>query len=956
MSTIASLIISLRSSTGPFSADMRRHREDFTSLVNSVDAGATRMSGALKLFATFTGASLAANTLASAFRQLVLAPDQAIAAARRQANAETNLRAVIEATGGAAGRSASQMFAYASALQNATTFGDEAIIEFQGVLATFKNVSGTTFDLATKAALDMSTVMKTDLASVAVQLGKALNDPTEGISALTRVGVSFTAQQKSQIKAMQEVGDLAGAQAVILAELKGEFGGAAEAMARTPFGRLKQLANSFGDAVEQVGGILAGVGATFADAFDLRGSVASLQQLLASVGPSVQASAAEWGRSIREFGTAFSETAAPIIRQAFSWISANRGTIATLGQVAVGLAALSIGRRVIGGLVSQTMSWVDSLANASRLLTTLAGFAAKQPAASAAVTTGNTAGYAMTGANVTSLAIGEKSVGMFQKLSYEASRFMGTLRGAGLGAAIKDLSLFGTMAGVASNAVAALGSILSAAFSLPAAAIAAVAAAGVMLVGTFERMAAKGESFGRAWGETGAGWLRTFRLIDGQAKKSADRFVDLGRSAIATKNAAIAMMNAKSFGGFAHAAGESLKAQFAQLDDLKANGGDTRAIAGRAAEIARVMGQLTNPNGQGFDFKTSIAELESLRSSVGANVPQIDAALAKLRGQRAGDNAQRAVMASFDPMNNPSRVAALQSILDLTSKANEATERATVKDYAMQLRELADAAGGDFETQVRAAADAIGKMNAAQVAADVAKLTASLGEQVRMWGLEGSAADLARLKARGATDEQLATARSAARAMATLADAKKLMEISGGGGAVDTIRQYQEQLAKLRELFAGAGLSGQLQRAIDGLNASLNSKLAERAKSLIDALVTPAQKLKNDVREILELYNQGLLSAQQQAALIDKARSSLAGDVASKLQQGPGEAIAKGSIGDVQATYKAEQRTIAEEYAKRVVDEAKRQTALLQKVVSNTAGGGGGGGAGGVTLTVAQFN
>ena len=47
-------------------------------------------------------------------------------------------------------------------------------------------------------------------------VGKALNDPLKGLTALSRIGVQFTAQQQEQIKAMVEVGDVAGAQKIIL--------------------------------------------------------------------------------------------------------------------------------------------------------------------------------------------------------------------------------------------------------------------------------------------------------------------------------------------------------------------------------------------------------------------------------------------------------------------------------------------------------------------------------------------------------------------------------------------------------------------------------------------------------------------------------------------------------------------------------------------------------------------
>jgi phage-related protein len=66
-----------------------------------------------------------------------------------------------------------------------------------------------------------------------MMLGKALNDPTTGLSALTRVGVTFSDQEKEQIKTMMAHNDVAGAQKVMLKELSSEFGGSAEAAGKT---------------------------------------------------------------------------------------------------------------------------------------------------------------------------------------------------------------------------------------------------------------------------------------------------------------------------------------------------------------------------------------------------------------------------------------------------------------------------------------------------------------------------------------------------------------------------------------------------------------------------------------------------------------------------------------------------------------------------------------------------
>ncbi|CAB5229580.1 hypothetical protein UFOVP1571_1, partial [uncultured Caudovirales phage] len=81
--------------------------------------------------------------------------------------------------------------------------------------------------------------------TAAMQLGKALNDPIKGMTALGKAGVSFTAAQKEQIKTLVKSGDALGAQKIILAEVGKEFGGAAEA-ASDPMKKLGTLLENTG--------------------------------------------------------------------------------------------------------------------------------------------------------------------------------------------------------------------------------------------------------------------------------------------------------------------------------------------------------------------------------------------------------------------------------------------------------------------------------------------------------------------------------------------------------------------------------------------------------------------------------------------------------------------------------------------------------------------------------------
>ncbi|CAB4128664.1 hypothetical protein UFOVP107_54, partial [uncultured Caudovirales phage] len=140
-----------------------------------------------------------------------------------------------------------------SASSGKSMFSDDAILGAENVLATFTQIKDVNFSDATQAITNISQAMGTDLQSSALQVGKALNDPVAGISALSRVGVSFSDDQKAMIKSMVETGDVAGAQQIILGELNKEFGGSASAAMNTYAGQQAMLAAQFQDIQQNLG-------------------------------------------------------------------------------------------------------------------------------------------------------------------------------------------------------------------------------------------------------------------------------------------------------------------------------------------------------------------------------------------------------------------------------------------------------------------------------------------------------------------------------------------------------------------------------------------------------------------------------------------------------------------------------------------------------------------------------
>jgi hypothetical protein len=155
---------------------------------------------------------------------------ESIAAYQSQAASNARLGAVIQATGAAAWTSQKQLMQLADQQEKATGQDSEAIQNMYSVMLGFKNITGDTFTRTTKDLEDMAAVMGGDLASAANQFGRALDDPINGYTSLTRYGFEFSQSEVQQIKEMQQSGDLMGAQNILLTSMEQAFNGAANAV------------------------------------------------------------------------------------------------------------------------------------------------------------------------------------------------------------------------------------------------------------------------------------------------------------------------------------------------------------------------------------------------------------------------------------------------------------------------------------------------------------------------------------------------------------------------------------------------------------------------------------------------------------------------------------------------------------------------------------------------------
>jgi hypothetical protein len=215
----------------------------------------------------------AALPAAAALGGLALAAKAGVQGVMEDDKALANLTSTLKSTGNAANITADGFFQYANELQAATGVGADQITQGAALLGTFKNIRNEVgkgndiFNRTTVAAMDLSAKGFGSLESANKMLGKALNDPIAGITALSRAGVTFTDGQKKTIASLVKSGKTLEAQKIILREVESQVGGTSKAMGETTAGRIergkrafeelqKSLAKALLPAIEMFAGLL----------------------------------------------------------------------------------------------------------------------------------------------------------------------------------------------------------------------------------------------------------------------------------------------------------------------------------------------------------------------------------------------------------------------------------------------------------------------------------------------------------------------------------------------------------------------------------------------------------------------------------------------------------------------------------------------------------------------------
>lgn len=210
---------------------------------------------------------------------------------------------VIRSMGGVAGFTAEQLKEQARQVAFSTLQSTEEVMRAQQVMLTYQSITGETFSEAISLATDLATLMGGNLQQSVEQLGRALDDPDKGLQALARSGYRFSEAQQQMWADMARTGQLAEAQAEIMAELRAQVGGLAENEAKGAAGAKDTFAQSLQEAQIAIDNFL-GSGDTLVRWYNA--ASAGLQELTAML------ASGEMGYYLEAIGIQFKELATDI--------------------------------------------------------------------------------------------------------------------------------------------------------------------------------------------------------------------------------------------------------------------------------------------------------------------------------------------------------------------------------------------------------------------------------------------------------------------------------------------------------------------------------------------------------------------------------------------------------------------------------------------------------------------
>lgn len=297
MATAGSIVVDLLMRTGSFETDAQRASKTaekrFKEIEKQAKETATSVSGA---FAGLLSGALLGVGFGTVFGKF-------IEETKNAQSEQAQLAAVLKSTGNAAGFTAAELNKMASGMAGVVSEGD--INRAQTRLLSYTGVVGDEFPRALQAAIDMSVRLGMTVEQSAETVGKALDVPSKGLTALSKQGFRFTEDQKKLVESLEQTGRVAEAQDVILKALESSYGGAADAARNTLGGALQALQNQVDDLMTGDDGSVNGLTASINDLTDTLGSSEAKQAFadfvgfLADVSRALVTAAADFAEGMR---------------------------------------------------------------------------------------------------------------------------------------------------------------------------------------------------------------------------------------------------------------------------------------------------------------------------------------------------------------------------------------------------------------------------------------------------------------------------------------------------------------------------------------------------------------------------------------------------------------------------------------------------------------------------------
>ena len=166
------------------------------------------------------------------------------------------LEKVWNNVGNATGKSYASIEKYADAIEKTTYFSKSAVEESALLLAATESLSEDGFERALNLSADLAAALGEDMTAAASTLAKAMEDPSTALTRLKSIGVTFTEEEKNQIKALTEANQTYEAQELILNKIEGKYKDVAKAINDTPSGKLDNIKDVLSDIRKNLGGAL----------------------------------------------------------------------------------------------------------------------------------------------------------------------------------------------------------------------------------------------------------------------------------------------------------------------------------------------------------------------------------------------------------------------------------------------------------------------------------------------------------------------------------------------------------------------------------------------------------------------------------------------------------------------------------------------------------------------------